>query len=180
MDDDGPRIHDDREFGPRERTVSLSPLDGDAGRGRRRPGAGTVAAGAALGLLLAALAYDVLLADAYLVRAIRWDPTRADWLFLFSTVVLAYLLAAVAGDRALARRYWRRLRAHRGAVGGLVFLAGLFIVGLVGPVLLGQPRAELLYGLQPPVWDSVPREAVVECGGRVASGRCHGSASRST
>lgn len=177
MDDDGPRIGGDREFDAGERSVALSPLDADdAGdAGGRRLGRRGLAAALALGALVVALGYDYWVVDVYLVPALRWDPTRADWLFGFSSVVLAHLLGAVAGDRALARRYWLRLRAHRGAVGGLAFLAGLFAVGLVGPAVVGRPRAELLYGLQPPAWGSVPESAVVECGGRVADGRCHGS-----
>jgi len=134
-----------------------------------------VVLGLALVGLVGAYVYDVYLAGTYLVPAWEWDPTRSDWLFCFSSWLLVALGARVLRDRALASRYWDRLRGHRGAVAGLGFLVVFAAAGLVGPLFVDQPTSNVAVGLQPPAFQSVSTDSVIECLGTVVDDRCRGS-----
>ncbi|MFC7078826.1 hypothetical protein [Halorussus caseinilyticus] len=90
-------------------------------RGRRLPAARTLAFLAAVGLLLAAFAYDYLVADGPL--AAGWSPTPLDWLSLVGVAAFAcYVVVPLARNRQLTRRYWRQLRQDRLAVASLGWL----------------------------------------------------------
>lgn len=131
-----------------------------------------------LGLALAAaFLADVFLVRVYFVEAWEWDPTRSDWLFLASLWILLTLATRVAPNRELARRYWDRLRDDRAAVVSLWVLCGFFLLGVVGPLAVGDPQSRFLLGGQPPLFVSVDANSVADCAGTVSDGRCWGSLS---
>ncbi|WP_435064429.1 ABC transporter permease [Halobaculum sp. EA56] len=166
---------------------------GRVGRGPRADGPGTdeadraeglrsalparhTLAMAALGLaLVAVFLYDVFVVHVYLVESWEWDPTRSDWLFLASLWLLATLATRVVPNRALAERYWSRIRDDGGAMAALAVLGAFFVVGLVGPLAVGSPQSRFLLGGQPPPLLSVDANAVANCAGTVSAGRCWGS-----
>lgn len=121
--------------------------------------------------------YDSQFNDGYtLFGALGWLATPLDWLFMASVVVFAvYVVHPLATDRALARRYWRRLRRRPETVIALGVLCGFFVAGAVGPSLAGRPELRYLYAYQPPAFGSIDARFVTRCAGRIADGRCHGS-----
>lgn len=154
--------------------VPLSRLEADAGggRGRRLATPRRLLAAATLLALLALYAYDYTTHGALVGQ---WFTTRSDWLFLGSVWLLAVLASATVPNRALAARYWERLREHRAATVGLFGLLALFVVGLVGPLVTDPLQPNPYFGLQPPVFGSVPADSVTRCAGEVVGDRCHGS-----
>lgn len=79
-------------------------------------------------------------------------PTNVDWLFGLTLLVgfWAVVVPLWANPR-LTRYYWRRIGRNRVAVASLAFLAAVFVVGLVGPLVLGYPEAQWNLGYVPPV-----------------------------
>lgn len=143
--------------------------------GRRGRPLGGASAGLLLGLLAlcGAFTYDYLLAGVYLVPAWEWDPTRVEWLFGFSALVVGYTVGAPA--LADAGRYRERARDRPGLLVGLAVLALFALAGTVGPLAVGEPELAFLRGYQPPAFASVDADVVAQCLGRTANGRCHGT-----
>ncbi|MFT4884008.1 MAG: peptide/nickel transport system permease protein [Natronomonas sp.] len=107
--------------------------------------------------------------ETYLVS--RWIVGRADWLLLFSAVVLAaYGAVPLLRDPKRAVRLVGRLRRHPATALSLVFLAGVVVMALWA--LLTDFRPDLtLQSFQPPVWDTVPYfTSQGDCVGRLAEG----------
>jgi len=135
---------------------------------------------AVLAVLGALFAYDYLLVgDREATFAVLgWDyaVSQLDWLY---AVTLAFMTVTVVvplvRNPRLAQYYWGRFRENRPAMVSLVYLVVIFAVGLVGPLVLSKPELAVLDQFQPPVFMSVQESAVVECAGRVADGRCHGT-----
>jgi len=135
---------------------------------------------AVLAALGAVFAYDYLLVgDREATFAVLgWDyaVSQLDWLY---AVTLAFMTVTVVvplvRNPRLAQYYWGRFRENRPAMVSLVYLVVIFAVGLVGPLVLSKPELAVLDQFQPPVFMSVQESAVVECAGRVADGRCHGT-----
>jgi peptide/nickel transport system permease protein len=108
-----------------------------------------------------------------------WVVTQMDWLLVVSLLVLAcYLAWPLAANPRLTRHYWRRLRPNRLAVASLAYLTVFFVLGLLGPALLGRPGIELVASHQPPFGTSVPTGYVAECIGPVSDGSCYGTLER--
>lgn len=104
------------------------------------------------------------------------DPSILDWLTAVSLVALAAFVAVPLVEKPrMAARYWETLRGDRVAVASLAYVAALFAVGLVGPVLLSEPELRVLEGFQPPVGLSVDADYIPTCVGSVVDGRCHGT-----
>ncbi len=147
------------------------------GVGKRLAGlpARTVVSAVALLALAALFCYDAFVVHVYLVPAWEWDPTRSDWLFLASLWLLGTLASRLVPNRELAARYWHRLSEDTGATLALAALAAFFLVGVVGPPLVGSPSADPLLGGQPPVGLSVDTDGIASCAGQVTGDRCQGS-----
>lgn len=112
---------------------------------------------------------------------LSWDITRLDWLFVLSLLAfLFYILVPLALNRTQTKRYWRRFRTNKFAVVSLFYLIGFFVVGTVGPLILGAPETDLLTENQPPLFFTVESGSVaLNCVGDVTqagtSSLCHGS-----
>ncbi|MFC4549115.1 MULTISPECIES: ABC transporter permease [Halorussus] len=104
------------------------------------------------------------------------DPSWLDWLTAASLLaVVAFLAVPLVRNRRTTRRYWSRLRTSRVGVASLLYVLAFLTVGLVGPLVVSQPKLHLLHSYQPPVGVSVDAESVTSCLGRVTDGRCHGT-----
>lgn len=151
----------------------LETIDWDALETRRRPSLRTSLFLGGVGLVGVLWAYDRFVAHVYLV--FDWVVGPLEWLFLLSLVVFAtQVLVPMAQHRRHTVRVWRRFRRRPEAVAGLAVLVGLFLGGVLGPVVRPVGTNPLLAD-QPPVFASVETRAVIECAGRVAAERCHGS-----
>lgn len=133
---------------------------------------------ATLTAILAAFCYDYFLVDpnSPTFESIGWNVTRLDWLFVLTLVLLFfYVVVPLYQNKRMTRYYWRNFRRNRAAVYSLVFLLFVFVVGLVGPLFLEQPKLALLAQYQPPVGFSVGSDVPISCVGETTATRCHGS-----
>jgi peptide/nickel transport system permease protein len=129
----------------------------------------TPAFAVALGLLVVA-------ALAGVDETLGWPLAPLDWLFAASLLVLlAYVLAPLAVNRSLATRYWTAIRGNRLAVASLGYLALLFLVGVLGPVVIGHPSTDVSNSFQPPAFTAVTEYLSADCVGPVVDGQCHGT-----
>ena len=55
------------------------------------------------------------------------------------------------------------------------YLSAVFLLGTLGPPLLGAPLSTLEHALQPPAFLSAPEHVTGTCLGPVEGGRCHGT-----
>ncbi|MFC6953592.1 ABC transporter permease [Halorubellus litoreus] len=105
-----------------------------------------------------------------------WDVTGIEWLFVTAVLTATCFVAVPLVERPkLTRLYWRRLRRDRFATASLLFLALVFLAGVVGPVLY-PPSIDTAAQSQPPAFTSTPVNYYVsDCVGPVVNERCHGT-----
>lgn len=126
--------------------------------------------------LAVALVIVAAVAGADLTGRLDISLLPIEWLTVAAGVVTAaYVVVPLAGDRALARYYWRQLRARPLALASLVYLLGVLVGGVIGPPVIGLPDPELARGYQPPLFTTVSIYVVPDCLGAVTDGRCHGT-----
>lgn len=136
-----------------------------------------------LGFLLAVAAVVAGFAYDYTVLGPRegivfgWDLALHEWLFVLSLVVFCfYVLVPLAANPRLTRTYWRRLRNRPVGLASFCYLVGFFLVGMVGPEVLGAPSVTSFNPpYQPPVGFDASNVFVTTCAGEVSGGKCHGS-----
>lgn len=105
-----------------------------------------------------------------------WTLSHLDWLTALSLLAVgAFGVVPLARNPRTTVRYWDRFRANRFGVASLVYVAAFFAVGLVGPLLVSEPRLDVLHGYQPPVGTAVDLKFVPSCLGTVADGQCRGT-----
>ncbi|MFB6137245.1 MAG: ABC transporter permease [Halobacteriaceae archaeon] len=114
------------------------------------------------------------------VPVLGWHVTQVDWLFLATLIVLFYFVVVpLASNRRMTAYYWREFRKNTAAVVSLVYLIGIFVVGIAGPVFMEPPTLSLLEQYQPPVYTTVSANYPIQCVGEVtgAGGNrvCHGT-----
>lgn len=96
--------------------------------------------------------YDALVTPTRAALVWGRSPTNVDWLFGLTLLVLGFtVVLPLARTPRLARYYWRQFRRNRAAVISLAFLAVIFVVGLVGPYVIGRPELDFAVASQPPV-----------------------------
>jgi peptide/nickel transport system permease protein len=135
-------------------------------------------------LVVALLAYVGLLAYDYVVLAnesptfpvVEWDVSAVDWLFLLTLVFgVFYAVVPLWQNKRLSLYYWRQFKKNKAAVVSLVYLAVIFVVGAVGPAILGPPELNIIAAYQPPVGLSVDSSVPTGCVGPTVDGMCQGS-----
>jgi peptide/nickel transport system permease protein len=126
--------------------------------------------GIALFLLAGLFVYDYAV-DPELVafRQLDWPLTVAV------VVVVVYGVVPLLRRPALAREGLDQLADDRKTLVSLVSVVVLFLVGLLGPFVLAEPKVNILHGYQPPVGLSVPSVLVSGCTGQLVDGRCFGT-----
>lgn len=81
------------------------------------------------------------------------NPGNADWLFAITLVVLGYYtLLPLYQNPRLTRHYWDEFKKNKAAVVSLGFLIVVFLLGLVGPYVVGEPELDLAASFEPPVF----------------------------
>jgi peptide/nickel transport system permease protein len=113
---------------------------------------------AAVGLWAGALLWDYFLVPEgdSLVPFLQWDVSSIDFLFVLTLVLGAFnVLLPLADNPRMTRYYWRQFKKNDVAVASAAYLAVVFAVGLVGPVLVaelwGPPQLHLGRANLPPV-----------------------------
>ena len=127
-----------------------------------------------MALVLAAAFYDLRVDEGFTVGT--WLASPLDWLFIAANVVLLfYGVFPFVADRERAATLWGRLRARPEAVFGLGWLAIVYLLGTVGTMLAPELKLDFLNANQPPVFGSVPADAIYQCAGQVIDGQCYGT-----
>ncbi len=99
-----------------------------------------------------------------------------DWLWSLTLLVgLFYVVVPLYENPRMTRYYWREFRKNRAAVVALIYLAVIFLIGLVVPRFVSPPAVQPLLQYQPPVWGTVPSTVPIDCVGPVSDGLCHGT-----
>jgi peptide/nickel transport system permease protein len=156
---------------------SFEPIDWDDVSGRRRLMTRRTGAFCIMVSLLGCwFFYDYVIVPPGKPTIGQWNATALDWLFGLSLLVFVfYLLVPLVQNRRLTRRYWRQLRTNPLAVASLGYLCLFFLLGLFGPLIVGQPGATSTTIDQPPVGVSISTFAAGHCVGEVSNGMCHGT-----
>jgi peptide/nickel transport system permease protein len=124
----------------------------------------------------AVLAETVGLSSVYDTIGIEFDPTYLDLMFLFTIVLFGtHVVLPMFQSPRMAKYYYRRFIQNRPAVVSLVWLAFVFVGGIIGPFFIQQPSQDILHALQPPVGMTIDMQSVPQCLGTVENGMCHGT-----
>ncbi|MFW6449273.1 MAG: ABC transporter permease, partial [Halobacteriota archaeon] len=128
-------------------------------------------------VLLALFLYDRYYAHVYLV--FDWRVDALEWLFLLGLVLLTSFGLVPAIKRwGRTRGHLARLLRRPTTAFAMLFLAGLFVVGLLGPILIEPPGLRFGQAYTPPVGFSTTVNPY-DCGGEVTGPTfervCHGT-----
>jgi len=126
---------------------------------------------------VAGFAYDYLVLGGEEALLLDWELAIHEWLFVLTLgLSVTHVAIPLARRPALTGRYWRRLRANPVGLASFCYLAAFFLVGMVGPVVVGVPTtATFNPTYQPPIGMGVDARFVGTCVGPVADGACTGS-----
>jgi peptide/nickel transport system permease protein len=126
--------------------------------------------GAGLVALAALFVYDYAIdPDLVAFRQLDW-PLVVALLF-----VVVYGIVPLVRKPALARDGMVQLASDHWTLVSVVVSTGLFLIGLLGPFFISEPKVNISHGQQPPVWMTVRIEQVSSCTGEVVDGLCHGT-----
>jgi peptide/nickel transport system permease protein len=158
----------------RDRDERFEDVDWDADRRAPRVGWRAAATGLTVvgfGLLLVAEANGLGPTD-----LLDWRLSRLNWLFAFSLVLfVVHVVVPLARNRERALDYWGRLREDRLASAAAAYLGVFFLLGLVGPAVLGEPVIGKRVAFQPPVLFTVDARVPFTCVGPRIASRCVGT-----
>ena len=103
-----------------------------------------------------------------------------DWMWSITLAGFVYYgVVPLYENPRMTRYYWRRFRKNKAAVISGLFLAVIFIIGVIGSRVTEQPRPEAGMDMIPPVYVSIEsyipgtqarEQEVVDCGGGVCTG----------
>ncbi|MFC7199013.1 ABC transporter permease [Halospeciosus flavus] len=109
----------------------------------------------AFGLLGAAFCYDLFVVAPKaptMTWPFTWDVTGMDWTFMATLLVLFFNgVVPLYQNQRLTKYYWTEFRKNKAAVVSLGYIAVLFVVGGVGPILLSAPEQHFSQMYLPPV-----------------------------
>lgn len=122
-------------------------------------------------LLVGGFAYDYLSATGLPV-----ELTGLDWLLIAGLISFgSFVLAVSYNSPQQVRYYWVLFRTDWLAIASFGYLTAFFLLGLIGPLVVGEPGTRTLLSSQPPVWGSITADAVPTCAGSIVDGRCQGT-----
>ncbi|GAB7095610.1 ABC transporter permease [Halolamina litorea] len=105
-----------------------------------------------------------------------YDVTQLDWLFAFSILLFGtYVILPLYQNPRMSKYYWREMKRNRPAMVGLGWLVFIFVMGVLGPVVISPPRADLAVQYQPPFLMSIDNLYPIRCVGPVVDGACQGT-----
>ena len=109
-----------------------------------------------LGVVAAAVVDDGALLATYVPGVTGWSPATIDWLFLPSLLAFAcYVVAPAVARPARTGRLLRALATNRPATLAFGYLVAFFLVGALGPTVLGDAHVALDNQYQPPLFVTV-------------------------
>jgi peptide/nickel transport system permease protein len=142
---------------------------------RHRPSRRTLGFLATVVFLALSFYYDYAVLDGGTATLPFWDLTQLDWVLVACLAIVGWVaVPPLFKDPERTRQYWRQFRRDRTAVVALAYLTVFTVIGVVGPLLVGDQVASLLRAFQPPYGLSVGA-GTTECIGTLTDGRCHGS-----
>lgn len=142
---------------------------------RHRPSRRTLGFLATVVFLALSFYYDYAILKGQTGTLPFWDLTQLDWVLVACLAIVGWVaVVPLFKDPERTRQYWRQFRRDRTAVVALAYLIVFTVVGVVGPLLVGDQIASLLRAYQPPYGLSV-EAGTTECFGTLSAGRCHGS-----
>lgn len=158
------------------RGIDLPDLDAE-GSDRRPVSVRTVLFLAWLSVLVAGFCWDLFVLGPRDTVVFGWTMAVHEWLFVLSlSVFLFYVVVPLARRPTLTRYYWDRLREDRVGTAAFCYLVGFFVVGMLGPAVVGVPKvASVTPPHQPPVGVGVDARFVATCAGQEAMGKCWGT-----
>lgn len=118
--------------------------------------------------------YDVVLVaegePTVALGGFTWDVRRITWLFILTLAIgVFYGIWPVYQNQRLAAYYWRRFRQNRAAIVSAIYLAVIFVLGILGPIFIDPPSIEITNQYQPPVFTTVDANKPIQCAGEVVS-----------
>jgi peptide/nickel transport system permease protein len=130
-----------------------------------------------LGVVAALFGYEYLTLSTTDPLVAGWVVSRVGWLWLFSWVVLLYLVWPVLTRPARAARYLKRLRRNRVATVATLYVVVFGVVGVFGPLVIQKPEATFVYGNLPPWGFTVDARVADGCAefARQVGQTCHGT-----
>ncbi len=122
------------------------------------------------------LGQDLGLSSQFELVGLNHNPSSVDILFVFTLCLFAwYILLPLYQNPRMTKYYWTEFKRNRPAVVSLIWLAIVFVGGVLGPLFVSAPQQDILLGNQPPVFWDIDTTHVSQCAGTVEDGRCHGT-----
>ena len=105
-----------------------------------------------------------------------YDVTQLDWLFAVSLLLFAfYIVLPLYQNARMTKYYWREMKRNRPAMVSLGWLIFIFVIGVLGPIVIPAPEAELFTKYQPPMFLEISQNYPINCIGPVVDGACQGT-----
>ncbi|MFC7072192.1 ABC transporter permease [Halovenus rubra] len=122
------------------------------------------------------LGKDLGLSGPFETLGLTWNPAGLDYIFIFTIFLFAfYMILPLYENPRMTRYYWKEFKRNRPAVVSLVWLAFVFVVGIIGPLFIDKPEPDILKSFQPPVYATVDTANIVQCVGEASGGTCQGT-----
>ena len=122
------------------------------------------------------LGQDLGLSSQFEALGLNFNPSSVDILFVFTIFLfLWYLVLPLYQNMRMTKYYWKEFKRNRPAVISLIWLAIIFVGGVLGPFFVSMPEQDLFAAYQPPVFGSVDQVHVNQCVGAIEDGRCQGT-----
>ena len=81
------------------------------------------------------------------------NPGNVDWLFMLTLVVMFFFVVLpLYRNPRMTKHYWKEFKKNKAAVVSLVFLIGIFVLGVIGPFIFGRPEIDITNSYVPPVF----------------------------
>ena len=122
------------------------------------------------------LAADLGATSIFETIGLTGDLQSLDFLFAFTLLLFAwYVVLPLYQNPRMTAYYWKEFKQNRPAMLSLAWLAVVFVVGLLGPLVISPPEQNILISHQPPVYLSVDAANVGRCVGELTASSCHGT-----
>ncbi len=79
-------------------------------------------------------------------------PDRVDWLFALTLLLgFWYIVVPLYQNKRMTLYYWKQFRKNKAAIISLLYLGFIFLVGIIGPYIIGYPELDFGNARQPPI-----------------------------
>ncbi|ADQ68544.1 ABC-type dipeptide/oligopeptide/nickel transport system, permease component [Halogeometricum borinquense DSM 11551] len=116
-------------------------------------------------LIVALFAYDYAVIENAHPLIWNWDVLSVEWLFAATFVALLFhIVLPLYKNERMRQFYWRRFKKNRIAVIALVYLAVVFVIGILGPLVVDPPQVRFTNRILPPVGVTAVVDGVAKTG----------------